>query len=534
MTSEIDEDTAAKEAIAAFEREIGVTGIPSARIQVGNREFLKFSVGRDAPLYTHALHESQKNLSTDNPFRGAMGLFPVKAKTFSGSIEASALLTLLTRSTREVSQDSSSHGYAVPYVPFQKGEDHLLAQPASHIVRGRRGVGKSTLIKRATELLSKTKAIVAVLDMQSYSTLSGDDLLREVMYDACALLSTSGKLMSDRHSLDFDGNDLLDVAQTIHSGALSVARAPIVFKRALSKLTNVTHSNAFLFLDDFHLINNESQPILLHVLHAALKGANGWIKVSGLSSLMNTYSPVSRKGLQVPGDAQFIPLDLTLENPEAAEAHLRHILEGFLKAVGYPLSASVISNEAFRRLAWANAGVPRDFLQMLGRALEHARRNRHAAITLSDVNVAIGEFGQQKMDELQRDARNKAGELRTMLLKLEKFCLDDNKVNAFLIRSDNSRERELVQILSDLRMVHLIHQSITPSKAGERFEAFILDYSLFTGFRRRPKVVEMIPKERQFKVAELRALPKVSSGFFTESDKKDQPKNPTKKARVIS
>ena len=101
-----------------------------------------------------------------------------------------------------------------------------------------------------------------------------------------------------------------------------------------------------------------------------------------------------------------------------------------------------------------------------------------------------------------------------MLARLEKLCLEDNRVNAFLIRSEDSIERSLVQILSDMRMVHLIHQSITPDKAGERFEAFILDYSLFTGFRRRPNITEMIPKELQFKASELRALPKVSAGFY--------------------
>ena len=260
----------------------------------------------------------------------------------------------------------------------------------------------------------------------------------------------------------------------------------------------------------------------MHSVNAALKGANGWLKVAGLSSLLNVYSPKTRKGLQIPGDAQYISLDLTLENPEAAEAHLRAILDSFLNSVGYSLTSAVIPESAFRRLAWANAGVPRDFLQMFGRSLEHATRTRHATITLSDVNVAIGEFGQQKMDDLQRDARNEAGMLREMLNKLEELCLDDKKINAFLIRSDESEERSLVKVLSDLRMVHLIHQSITPRKAGERFEAFILDYSLFTGFRRRPNVKEMIPKELQFKASELRALPKVSEGFLCQIPTKEE------------
>lgn len=522
MNIETNEQRDAHEAINAFEREIGVTGVPFIRAQVGNQEFLKFSVGRDAPLYRYALYESQRKLEKENTFKGAMALAPLKPKNFPASIEASALLILLTRSTREVSQGSSSRGYAVPYVPFQKREDHQLAQPASHIVRGRRGVGKSTLIRRATELLAETSAIVTVLDMQSYSTLSGDDLIREVAYDMCTSLANACEAVNkDQKTLDAT-QKLIAVAAEISSGVISIERAPISIKRILAEITKVTKSNAFVFLDDFHLIDQNSQPELLHSINAALKGANGWLKVAGLSSLLNVYSPKTRKGLQIPGDAQYISLDLTLENPEAAEAHLRAILDSFLNSVGYSLTGAVIPEAAFRRLAWANAGVPRDFLQMFGRSLEHATRTRHTTITLSDVNVAIGEFGQQKMDDLQRDARNEAGMLHEMLNKLEALCLDDKKINAFLVRSDESQERLLVKVLSDLRMVHLIHQSITPRKAGERFEAFILDYSLFTGFRRRPNVKEMIPKELQFKAAELRALPKVFEGFLSLTTIKEE------------
>jgi hypothetical protein len=501
------------ELVSAFEREIGVTGVKSSVVQVGTREFLKFTVGREAPLYSYALHEIQRSLSDEDPYRGAVGLTIEKTAAFPESLEAKALLTLLTRSTREVSQDTSSHGFSVPYVPFHKREDHSLAQAATHIVRGRRGVGKSTLIKRAAALLGETKALVATLDMQGYSELGEEDLIRETFFDVCRALSKSaiGKGY-DAQAV----SDLVALATQIQKGELAIEKAPLHVKRAVSNLTSSGGSNAFVFLDDFHLINQDNQPSLLHALHGALKGANGWLKVAGLSSLLNVYSPVTKKGLQVPGDAQYISLDLTLENPEAAEAHLRAILEKFLEAVGYSFTSVVIPENAFRRLAWANAGVPRDFLQMFARSLEHSQRNRRSTITLSDINVAIGEFGQQKLNDLQLDARDGEGELRRMLQLIGQFCLDDKKVNAFLVRSDDSKERSLVQVLSDLRMVHLIHQSITPDKAGERFEAFIIDYSQFTGFRRRPNVKEMLPQEPQFKASELRALPKISAGFYVE------------------
>jgi hypothetical protein len=283
-------------------------------------------------------------------------------------------------------------------------------------------------------------------------------------------------------------------------------------KRAISDLTKAIRGNVFVFLDDLHLLDFNEQPKLLHLVHASLKGAKGWLKVAGLRSLINYYSARDRIGLQVPGDAQLIPLDLTLENPEQAESHLKAILENFSEAVGYTVSSAVLPGTAFRRLAWANAGVPRDFLQMFSRGIEHARRNRHSVVTLSDVNAGIGESGQRKMDELAQDARNSEGELLEILNRIEVLCLEKERTNAFLVRSENSEVRRRIHVLSDLRLVHLINQSITPDRAGERYEAYIVDYSLFTGFRRRPGVREMLPEEGQgqFKASQLRGLPKIT------------------------
>lgn len=489
-----------EEATRVFERVAGVSSVPTRVTQTGNREFLRFEVGREAPIYSFALLETEKAISPDNAFGGALGLQLIPPKNFPASLESRALLTLLTRSTKEVSEGApKSSSFLVPYVPFQGREDHQLAQPATQIVRGRRGVGKSTLIGRTVQILSDTGALVSVLDMQAYSELTGDDLIAELLHDICDQLADAAGESPTSSELRAVGRDVL-------GGAITVAQAPVRIKRTLKKLTTTHH--AFVFLDDFHLIAAQDQPHALHVIAGALKGANGWLKVAGLTARLHPYDPATRKGLQVPGDAQFIQLDLTLTDPDGAEQHLKRILEGFLHAVGYSLTTSVVPEAALRRLVWANAGVPRDFLQMFARALEHAQKNRRVSVTLSDVNMAIGEFGQQKMDELEMDARNDSGRLRDGLREIETFCLDENQTNAFLVRSEDADTRELVRALSDLRMVHLIHQSITPSHAGERYEAYIIDYSIFTGFRRRKNIKEMLPDEPQFKAAELRALPK--------------------------
>jgi hypothetical protein len=509
-----DTEVDAEEAKRIFEREIGATVSDTDLQQIGTEVFLKFRVGRDSPLYQHALRETQSALPSTNKFKGHLGLSVVRGAKFPSSQEASCLLTLLSRSTRAVAEGGLGTGFLVPYVPFPDRKDYLLAQPASHLVLGRRGVGKSTLIRRALDLLSGTRAMVAVLDMQTYTNLSGQDVQREVLHDLLLALATPTPLGLASAGNQFDGTGLASLANRLANGTISPETAGPGIKRLIKEITRQTHDHVFVFLDDFHLVDPASQPEVLHLLNGALKGANGWLKVSGVRTLTNYYSSATRTGLQVPGDAQEISLDLTLENPEAAERHLRAILEKFLEGVGYSLSDRVMPESAFKRLVWANAGVPRDFLQMFARALEHAGRNGHTSVTVSDVNIAIGEFGQRKSQELQEDARNESGELQRMTEALESFCLDQNKVNAFLLKSEDSVERKLVRKLSDLRLVHLIHQSITPDRAGERYEAFIVDYSLFTGFRRRPNIKEMTPSEGQFKASELRKLPKVSSGFL--------------------
>lgn len=513
----MDEDEGEREALGFFEREIGATNILTKRTLFGNQLFLKFIVGKEAPYYDHALRATQKALSPNNPFLGKLDLEIEKIDKFPASLEAAALLTLLARSTRAVVQESLRHEFSVPYVPFQNREDHLLSQPATHLVVGRRGVGKSTLIRRAVEILKGAQSpIVAVIDFQTYGSLTGEALAREVLHDVGeAIVEDSLRLLKEVSTVDPTVN-LRKLIRRIVDAEIAPGESVPSFKRAIAELSKAAGSSVFVFLDDFHLVNRDEQPHILHLLHGALKGANGWLKVAGLRSLLNAYSPKTLEGLQVPGDAQRISLDLTLENPAAAEMHLKAILASFLKAVGYSVTNNVLPDAAFHRLVWANAGVPRDFLQMFGRAIDHARRNKHAAVTVSDVNVAIGEFGQGKMDELVQDARNSEGDLRKMLAALENFCLDEHKTNGFLVRSEDTIERELILTLSDLRLVHLISQSTTPDKAGERYQAFILDYSLFTGFRRRPNIKEMTPQQEQFLASELRKLPKVPPNFLAE------------------
>ena len=506
---------AANEAADLFKRSLGISRLSWRLARAGNRQFLKFEVGRSAPVYEYAIRQTQRQLGDDHRFKGLISLAVEPVDRFPQSLEADVLGSLLTRNTRQVVSDHSNDEFQVSYVPFQNQEDGKLSQAATHILVGRRGVGKSTLISRVAEILEKSRNACVVLDMQAYSEGTSEELIFDVLGDLSERLRQQCERKFPKLKGTQVSNDLKLFSSDCLQGAIEVSGIAPRFRRIIESISQAIDGDVFVFLDDFHVVEQSLQPRLLQVIHGSLKGARGWLKVSGLKSLLNAYDPTHRFGLQVPGDAQMISLDLTLVDPESAETHLQAILAKFLEAVGVPTPGTVVPENVLRRLIWANAGVPRDFLQMFGRSLEHARRSNRPKVTLTDANLAIGEFGQQKIDEMERDGRNANAELRRAVTFLEEFCLDRNKVNAFLIRSENTPERSVVQILSDLRIVHLIHPTITPHRAGERYEAFLLDYCLFTGFRLRPNIKEMLPEDnRQFKATELRKIPALPKDFL--------------------
>jgi len=501
-------------AISRFAEALGISSVPATVEVVGGQQFLKFRVGRMAPVYDHALRETHRGIPDDNPFQGLLGLSINPEPRFPVSVEAQVLRGILARSTRVISSDIRTSSLA-QYVPFQNNEESLVLQPATHLIIGRRGVGKSTLIARAQEILTRAGKLCVVIDSQPYTQLTGDDLFFDVTADVARSIARVAKEGGETElSAEFSA-----LAETLLRGEIGVERIAPTMKRLVHKLTTSRNSDLFVFLDDFHLVQASWQPSLIEVIHGSLKGARGWLKIAGLQSLLRHFDPKTRRGLQTPGDAQVISLDLTLVDPQAAEEHLRKILESFLRLVGVQKTTEAIADSAFRRLVWANAGVPRDFLQMFSASLEHAARVERVKVEVTDANLAIGELGQNKMSELDDDARNEEGQLKELLSSIEEYCLGKKKINAFLIRRAATAEYKLVETLSDLRLLHILHKTITPHKAGERYEAYMLDYSLFTGFRRRPNIKQIMPADgSQFKASELRKIPIVPRTLFKHRD----------------
>lgn len=112
-----------------------------------------------------------------------------------------------------------------------------------------------------------------------------------------------------------------------------------------------------------------------------------------------------------------------------------------------------------------------------------SRGNRACA---EDVNRAAGRYYDAKLQELDRDtSADDKKDVEMQIQKVRDFCINKSNANCILVEKD--RKSELgnhIGELVDLKILHPIRSGLTVSKKpGKRFDAFMLDYSFYTGDR---------------------------------------------------
>jgi hypothetical protein len=130
------------------ERFLHLTGLSEIEVieeTAGPERFLRFLVEQDAPLYRHVLTRIDGELPPDSVYKGRLSLKPSKHKYRLDSKETDLLRSLITRSLRVTSEQVSGE-LIIEFVPFRGREEQTITQPANHVILGRRGVGKSSLV----------------------------------------------------------------------------------------------------------------------------------------------------------------------------------------------------------------------------------------------------------------------------------------------------------------------------------------------------------------------------------------------------
>ncbi len=252
----------------------------------------------------------------------------------------------------------------------------------------------------------------------------------------------------------------------------------------------VTHSgeDGFLLLDDFYQIPRANQADVLDYFHRTLKGVGIWLKVGTIRHRTTWYRhgdpPI---GMKLGDDVDEIDLDVTLEKYQTAKAFLISILQKLAEEFEVSVR-DLLTDGARDRLVLACGGVARDFLSILRKSIGFARERGESRVGAESVNQAAGEHEATKRDEFRRDVLEGVDTLETEFDKIKRFCLEDQKVNCFLVEKDLPDDHSYTNIkeLVDLRLLHAVATRVTVrSRAGRIFEGYMVDVSQYTGERKR-------------------------------------------------
>jgi len=497
-------DASAQAIVERFASMCNITLPPTEVVDKAGENFLAIQVGAINDIYTEALSKVREEVADHNPYADRVFLRPVVPKPWLRSLEVQLLQRIFSESLT-VGKSTLDSGFHRKFIPFLGGEERRIYSEANHVVYGRRGAGKSSLVLYACHQAQRAGRPFAWIALQQYS--GRDDLLviPQVLYeivDTIASHPTADKERIDRlrrlvHSLEERGGAL--TKKEINQKLPVFARDVLPFVRQ--------HGQFYIFLDDLHLLHPTLQPYFLSALYSFSRGNNIYLKITAIENLTTLLHEGTKEGLQTPGDAQVIRLDYNLVDPGAALNHTRHIIDSYVRYVGIPSLSALVGNEAIERLVWVSAGVPRDALYIFNNAITKALAAGRKSVAVTDINMAAADSLTEKERYVSDDVAEDADLVLKVVEDIKDFCLRTIRSNAFLIRLDSTDPRyRLIKKISDLRFIHVLHQGITPERAGEKYEAYMLDYAFYTGFRKAPSVKEFQTKPSQPSAKELRKL----------------------------
>jgi len=341
--------------------------------------------------------------------------------------------------------ESSADRVASRFIELRPGMTDKLAARRHHLLTGRRGTGKSTLLHVVRKRLVADGIAVATVDMERFKGREFPDVLIEILVALLDEISPGirakhllpdlrlrlrvirltrelGQALKDPQSVirrverkaahdkragagfgaggsykGLKASGDLGASASTQSLATSEAEyeelkierlqqlAPRIAE-VLSELVNrSSEQHAIIFIDDYYFVRLQDQPQVLDYLHQVCKGTGVWLKVGGVGSRLRPYAegnpPV---GMQPTQDIDRLALDVTLDDFATAQRFLEDMLDGVL-ANFKVTSTSLFSDTARNRMVLACGGaVARDYITLTDAALDEAVERMSKAKTYKD------------------------------------------------------------------------------------------------------------------------------------------------------
>lgn len=470
-------------------------------------EYLVFEMAAPKEHHFKIHNEAVAAASNDNPFKERSTLQRrLEAPKYRLAIPETQVLRSEISQNLTVDDSSFETDFFARYTPSVAGFEQLITSNANFVVYGRRGAGKSSLLAYAMRRARQKNQPYSWIAMQTFASRADNGVIPAVLSAVLYELKNTTLESAEIEELQSEFNRLGEKAPN-KSTLQDTDRLIPRMRRLFSKLSS-TSAPLTIFLDDIHVLDSDMQPLILAYLYKVCRANKTFMKISGISQLTNLWNSQTQTGIQPPHDAQIMNLDQNLTMPDKSRDHIVSILETHAQYCGLPSIKYLAGDDVLSRLVLVAAGVPRDSLNLFSTAISKALAKNEKLVSITSINASASEMAEEKIKDIDRDSSGDQNAIRGLLAEVREFCVTTERKNSFLVEIKNSDPRyRLMQKLVALRLVHLLHEGITPSAAGKRFIALMLDYGFYVGIR-AARSVELIPdKPRSMPAKELRSLP---------------------------
>jgi len=271
----------------------------------------------------------------------------------------------------------------------------------------------------------------------------------------------------------------------------------------------------FLLLDDYYFVPKPMQPLLIDYLHRLTKGTGLYLKVATIKHRTKLYSRSADQylGVELGHDAIEIDLDYTLDRFDELQSFMRQLLQNAIDQADVRLRPEeIFAGDGFAQLCLASGGVPRDFLLLFIAVATRAIASAEPIGKMQVNEAAIGNLG-NKIESMKKDSGDEDAILDDYLKRIKRYVYDEKRRNAFLISKNDldadTQLRQAIRELVDLRLIHLVDQNTSKAPSdGQRYEAYVIDVALYDNPRPRDFVqIEPGRKDSKARMDDLRAAP---------------------------
>ncbi len=374
--------------------------------------------------------------------------------------------------------------------------------------------------KKSNPLIRKLNRQVKELDSQLRHP---DEYEQSVRQKKGSKLSGKGKAKTPYAEVQSDA----EVTEEIETSKQIIIDKLEVLKNGISELkelyteaSGVVGKDLFLILDDFYFIRKEEQPFFLDFFHRVSKNTPLYLKVATIKHRSRLYlQQDSYIGIEIPHDAQPLNLDYSLSDFTSLVGFMKNLLLHINEKVGVSVQYDdLITDNAFRFLCLASGGVPRDFFSLLISLGPQLKGDK--SISKPNVIEKAIENVANKMEAFKKDAADEENVLEHYLNFISQSIISDKKWNAFLVSNSDiknySQINQAIKELADMRFLHLVTPNTSAASSdGTRYSAYMVDVGLFPNANPRDfQQVEPDQKDKNHRKDKIRSAPKLNLEEF--------------------